>query len=64
MLVEEALVIYSGGGMTPAALRAGTKRVASLYEMMHANRVKRLSAIGFDLGQADHMSRMHTPNFM
>jgi TusA-related sulfurtransferase len=63
-LIEEALVIYSGGGMTPSALRVGTKRVASLYETMHTNRVKRLSAIGFDFGQANHMSRLHTPNFM
>jgi TusA-related sulfurtransferase len=63
-LIEESLVIYSGGGMSPSSLRAGTKRVAHLYDTMHANRVKRLSAAGFDIYHADHMSRLHTPNFM
>ncbi len=63
-LIEESLIIYSGGGMTPSSLRAGTKRVAELYETMHANRVRRLAAAGFNFEQADHMSRLHTPNFM
>jgi TusA-related sulfurtransferase len=63
-LIEESLIIYGGGGMSPASLRAGTKRVAELYETMHANRVKRLAAAGFGIDQADHMSRLHTPNFM
>ena len=63
-LIEESLIIYSGGGMNPSSLRAGTKRVAQLYETMHANRVKRLAAAGFGVDQADHMSRLHTPNFM
>ncbi len=63
-LIEESLIIYSGGGMNPSSLRAGTKRVAELYETMHTNRVKRLAAAGFGIDQADHMSRLHTPNFM
>jgi len=63
-LIEESLIIYAGGGMSPSALRAGTRRVAALYETMHANRVKRLAAAGFGTEQADHMSRLHTPNFM
>jgi TusA-related sulfurtransferase len=63
-LIEESLIIYSGGGMSPSSLRAGTKRVAGLYETMHANRVKRLAATGFDIDQAEQMSRLHTPNFM
>ena len=63
-LIEESLIIYSGGGMNPSSLRAGTKRVAKLYETMHVNRVKRLTAAGFGANQADHMSRLHTPNFM
>ena len=63
-LIEESLIIYSGGGMSPSSLRAGTKRVAELYETMHTNRVKRLAAAGFGIDQADHMSRLHTPNFM
>lgn len=63
-LIEESLVIYSGGGMRPSSLRAGTKRVAQLYETMHANRVKRLLAAGFGIEKSDHISRLHTPNFM
>jgi hypothetical protein len=63
-LIEESLIIYSGGGMQPRSLRAGTKRVAQLYETMHVNRVKRLAAAGFASEQADHMSKLHTPNFM
>jgi hypothetical protein len=63
-LVEEALVIYAGGGMNPAALRAGTQRVATLYRTMHASRVKRLAAVGFEIAEADHLSQLHTPNFM
>lgn len=63
-LIEEALIIYSGAGMNPAALRRGTRSVAQLYQGMHENRVKRLSAAGFTLDQANHMSRLHTPNFM
>jgi hypothetical protein len=63
-LIEESLIIYSGGGMSPSSLRAGTRRVAALYDTMHTNRVKRLAAAGFGIDQADHMSRLHTPNFM
>lgn len=63
-LIEESLIIYAGGGMNPSSLRAGTLRVAELYETMHTNRVKRLAAAGFGIDQADHMSRLHTPNFM
>ena len=63
-LIEESLIIYSGGGMSPSSLRTGTKLVTQLYETMHVNRVKRLTAAGFGLDQADHMSRLHTPNFM
>jgi hypothetical protein len=63
-LIEEALIIYSGGGMTPSALRAGTKRVTELYAAMHNNRMKRLAAVGFETSAANHMSNLHTPNFM
>jgi TusA-related sulfurtransferase len=63
-LIEESLIIYAGGGMRPSALRAGTRRIAQLYETMHANRVKRLAAVGFETDQAEHISRLHTPNFM
>jgi hypothetical protein len=63
-LVEEALVVYAGGGMRPAALREGSRRVSALYEVMHASRTRRLQAVGFEADDADHLSRLHTPNFM
>lgn len=63
-LIEEALIIYAGGGLSPSALRAGTKRVKGLYETMHFNRMKRLATIGFNLSSAEEMSSLHTPNFM
>ncbi len=63
-LIEESLIIYSGGGMAPSALRSGTKRVAELYATMHNNRMKRLAAVGFETSAANHMSSLHTPNFM
>jgi TusA-related sulfurtransferase len=63
-LIEEALIIYAGGGMTPSALRTGTKHVTELYASMHNNRIKRLAAIGFDVETAHHLSNLHTPNFM
>ena len=31
---------------------------------MHENRVKRLETVGFAVDAADHMSQLHTPNFM
>jgi hypothetical protein len=63
-LVEESLVVYAGGGLDPTALREGARRVAGLYETMHASRVRRLLAAGFDAVDAEHISRLHTPNFM
>jgi TusA-related sulfurtransferase len=63
-LVEESLVVYAGGGLDPTALREGARRVAGLYETMHVSRVRRLLAAGFDAVDAEHISRLHTPNFM
>lgn len=63
-LIEESLIIYAGGGITPTALRTGTKLVKSLYETMHINRMKRLANIGFDFSDSQEMSSLHTPNFM
>jgi TusA-related sulfurtransferase len=63
-LVEESLIVYAGGALSPSALRDGVRRVAGLYETMHANRVRRLQAAGFGVDDADRISRLHTPNFM
>lgn len=63
-LVEESLVVYAGGGLGPGQLRDGARRVAGLYETMHASRVRRLQSAGFGAGDAEQISRLHTPNFM
>ncbi len=63
-LVEESLIVYAGGGLRPAGLREGARRVAGLYETMHESRMRRLQAAGFEPDDAEHISRLHTPNFM
>ncbi|MHB2016496.1 MAG: ferritin-like domain-containing protein [Candidatus Xenobia bacterium] len=63
-VMEEALIIYAGGGMDPEALRRGTARLQELYAAMHEGRMRRLAAVGFGTQDAESMSRLHTPNFM
>jgi TusA-related sulfurtransferase len=62
--VQEALAVLAGGGADPDRLAAGTGRVHTLLEEMHAHRLQRLQAAGFTPEQAEEMSRLHTPNFM
>jgi hypothetical protein len=63
-LVEESLVILAAGGLSSENLPSGTKARLQLYETMHANRVRRLTSIGFTDIEADELSQLHTPNFM
>ncbi|PYS38335.1 MAG: hypothetical protein DMG14_18015 [Acidobacteria bacterium] len=63
-LVEESLVILAAGGLSPERLPLGTKARIQLYETMHENRVRRLTAIGFADREAEELSQLHTPNFM
>ncbi len=63
-LVEESLVILAAGGLSPEQLAAATKARLQLYETMHENRVRRLTAIGFVEREAEELSQLHTPNFM
>jgi TusA-related sulfurtransferase len=63
-LVEESLVILAAGGLSPERLPSATKARIQLYETMHENRVRRLSAIGFADREAEELSELHTPNFM
>src|SRR5262249_15789196 len=63
-LVEESLVILAAGGLTPERLPSATKARIQLYETMHENRVRRLSAIGFADREAEGLSELHTPNLM
>ena len=63
-LVEESLVILAAGGLSPDRLSSATKARIQLYETMHENRVRRLTAIGFSDSEAEEVSELHTPNFM
>jgi len=63
-LVEESLVILAAGGLSPDRLASATKARIQLYETMHENRVRRLTAIGFSDSEAEEVSQLHTPNFM
>jgi TusA-related sulfurtransferase len=63
-LVEESLVILAAGGLSPDRLSSATKARIQLYETMHENRVRRLTAIGFSDREAEAVSQLHTPNFM
>src|SRR5262249_44311877 len=46
-LVDESLVILAAGGLSPERLPSATRARIQLYATMHDNRVRRLSAIGF-----------------
>lgn len=63
-LVEESLVIVAAGGLSPERLPSGMKARNRLYETMHENRVRRLTAVGFEVHEAEEFSQLHTPNFM
>jgi uncharacterized protein YigA (DUF484 family) len=62
--VQEALAVLAAGGLDPARLGEGTRRVRELVAEMHEHRLKRLVQAGFTAAQADEMSRLHTANFM
>ncbi|MBX5467630.1 MAG: ferritin-like domain-containing protein [Firmicutes bacterium] len=59
-----ALAMLAGGGGTPAAVDAGLPTVHALYAEMHRRRVGRLQQVGLPESVAEHLSRLHTPNFM
>ena len=63
-VLEESLVILAAGGLSPERLAFGTKARLQLYAAMHENRIRRLTAIGFEDRQAEELSELHTPNFM
>ena len=59
-----ALAVLAAGGLDPARLGEGTRKVREFVAEMHEHRLKRLVQAGFTAAQADEMSRLHTPNFM
>ena len=62
--VHDALVIYAGGGVSIAQVRAGAGHVANLQREMDRTRRERLQSLGFDSKLASSMSAYHTKNFM
>jgi hypothetical protein len=62
--VHDALVIFAGGGISPAQVRAGARHVAELHREMDRARRERLQSLGFEAGAASEMSAYHTKNFM
>jgi TusA-related sulfurtransferase len=62
--VNDALVVYAGGGIEIAQVREGARRVAELHREMDRARRERLQALGFGAEAATEMSAYHTKNFM
>src|SRR5262245_59599980 len=62
--IQEALAVLAAGGLDPARLGDGVRKVRELIAEMHDHRLKRLTTAGFTPEQAEEMSRLHTPNFM
>jgi hypothetical protein len=62
--VQDALVVYSGGGISVGQIREGARQVAWLHREMNRTRQERLQSLGFEPLQAAAMSAYHTKNFM
>ncbi len=62
--VHDALVVYAGGGLSIAQVRAGAGHVNELQREMDRTRRERLHSLGFEPGLAANMSAYHTKNFM
>jgi len=62
--IQEALAVLAAGGLDPARLGEGMRKVRELIAEMHEHRLNRLGVAGFTLEQAEEISRLHTPNFM
>ena len=62
--VHDALVVYMGGGLSIAQVRAGARHVADLQREMDRTRRERLQSLGFAPELAASMSAYHTKNFM
>jgi hypothetical protein len=62
--VQDALTILAARGTDPPAVARGHEAYRELLEIMSANRMRRLLSVGFSLEQAEHLSALHTPNFM
>lgn len=62
--VYDALVVLGGGGISPAQVRVGARRVAELHREMDRARRERLRGLQFGAEEATALSAYHTKNFM
>jgi len=62
--VQDSLTILAAGGTDSRSVARGHDAFRELLETMHSSRIKRLLNAGFDAGQAETISSLHTANFM
>lgn len=62
--VFDALILLAAGEFTPKAIAAGYLRVQQLMRDMADGRQARLEKLGFAKSDAQHLSSLHTRNFM
>lgn len=62
--VHDTLVVLAGGGLLPAQIREGARRVAELHRGMDRARRERLQGLGFGSEEVVELSALHTKNFM
>ncbi|MGV8898614.1 MAG: ferritin-like domain-containing protein [Burkholderiaceae bacterium] len=62
--VFDALILLAAGEFTPTAIAAGYVRVQQLMLDMAQGRQARLEKLGFEKEAAQHLSALHTRNFM
>lgn len=62
--VMDALVLLAAGSWDREAIGRGFDAVLELQRSMDAVRTRRLRRLGFDEGQAEALSALHTRNFM
>ena len=62
--VFDALILIGASALDVAALRRGFERVQTLVREMAGGRFARLLRLGFERGEAERLSLLHTRNFM
>jgi TusA-related sulfurtransferase len=63
-VLHESLTVMSAKSFQPAELAEAASDVRGLIRTMERNRIRRLTACGFDAPTARHVSDLHTPNLM
>lgn len=62
--VFDALMVMAAGALTPEALAEGSRKVQALMKDMADSRYAKLVRLGFEPARAQHLSSLHTRNFM